>query len=239
MTKSLKISTHKSLWSQFLFCSNSSRWQGNKLFSLREEFFSLPNTGIESESKTKSLNVYFVIRRNIQFALVFFRLGKSQKPMLFYFSILYLLDLEKLTKSDRHICQRDALIYLRQCVIEVFCSTSTERSRKSSSLLLTCGKEYTCKTDLVKIIHPNAVYAYVQVLKMERFLKIIYTKNLFWWLNFVPSSAWLYSFCQVSNLTNPAFIPFYFHLFHLAKPTDHGSVAAVLCLLKGEHHPLC
>lgn len=123
--------------------------------------------------------MYFVIRRNIQFALVFFRLGKSQKPMLFYFSILYLLDLEKLTKSDRHICQRDALIYLRQCVIEVFCSTSTERSRKSSSLLLTCGKEYTCKTDLVKIIHPNAVYAYVQVLKMERFLKIIYTKNLF------------------------------------------------------------
>lgn len=28
--------------------------------------------------------------------------------------------------------------YLRQCVMEVFCSTSTDRSRKSSSLLLTC-----------------------------------------------------------------------------------------------------
>lgn len=27
--------------------------------------------------------------------------------------------------------------YLRQCVMEVFCSTSTDRSRKSSSLLLT------------------------------------------------------------------------------------------------------
>lgn len=30
--------------------------------------------------------------------------------------------------------------YLRQCVIDVFCSTSTERSRKSSSLLLTCQR---------------------------------------------------------------------------------------------------
>lgn len=29
--------------------------------------------------------------------------------------------------------------YLRQCVIDVFCSTSTDRSRKSSSLLLTWG----------------------------------------------------------------------------------------------------
>ena len=27
--------------------------------------------------------------------------------------------------------------YLRQCVIDVFCSTSTERSRNDSSLLLT------------------------------------------------------------------------------------------------------
>ena len=31
--------------------------------------------------------------------------------------------------------------YLRQCVIDVFCSTSTDRSRKSSSLLLTCPRE--------------------------------------------------------------------------------------------------
>ena len=31
--------------------------------------------------------------------------------------------------------------YLRQCVIDVFCSTSTERSRKSSSLLLTCQRK--------------------------------------------------------------------------------------------------
>lgn len=30
--------------------------------------------------------------------------------------------------------------YLRQCVIDVFCSTSTDRSRKSSSLLLTWNK---------------------------------------------------------------------------------------------------
>lgn len=29
-------------------------------------------------------------------------------------------------------------VYLRQCVIEVFCSTSTDKSKKSSSLLLTC-----------------------------------------------------------------------------------------------------
>lgn len=32
----------------------------------------------------------------------------------------------------------DKPTHLRQCVIDVFCSTSTERSRKSSSLLLTC-----------------------------------------------------------------------------------------------------
>lgn len=175
MTKSLKISTHKSLWSHYYSAAILPDDKAINYFPRERNLFSLPNTGTESESKTKSINVYFVIRGNIQFAVVFFCLGKSQKPMLFYFSILYLLDLENLTKSDRRIFQRDAFIYLRQCVIDVFCSTSTERSRKSSSLLLTCGKEYTCKTDLVKIIHPNAVYAYVQVLKMDQFLKINYT----------------------------------------------------------------
>lgn len=33
---------------------------------------------------------------------------------------------------------------LRQCVIEVFCSTSTDKSKKSSSLLLIC-KRAKCK----------------------------------------------------------------------------------------------
>lgn len=35
----------------------------------------------------------------------------------------------------------DNVANLRQCVMDVFCSTSTERSRKSSSLLLTCQRD--------------------------------------------------------------------------------------------------
>lgn len=35
----------------------------------------------------------------------------------------------------------DICIYLKQWVIEVFCSTSTERSKKSSSLLLICRRK--------------------------------------------------------------------------------------------------
>lgn len=112
-------------------------------------FFSLPNTYIESKHKTKFINVYFVTKGRIQFIVIFFCLGKAQNRILFHFSFLHPLDLENITKSDRNI-QRDAFIYLRQCVIDVFCSTSTERSRKSSSLLLTCSKKYTCKADLVK-----------------------------------------------------------------------------------------
>lgn len=36
-------------------------------------------------------------------------------------------------------------VYLRQCVIEVFCSTSTDKSKKSSSLLLTCKNKRACE----------------------------------------------------------------------------------------------
>ena len=109
-------------------------------------FFSLSNTYIEKKvSKPKFINVYFVVRGSIQFTVFFFCLGKTQNPM--FFSFLCLPDLEDLAKSDRTICQRDASIYLRQCVIDVFCSTSTERSRKSSSLLLTCCKKYRRKTE--------------------------------------------------------------------------------------------
>ena len=36
-------------------------------------------------------------------------------------------------------------LYLRQCVIDVFCSTSTERSRNDSSLLLTWRKQRKMK----------------------------------------------------------------------------------------------
>lgn len=54
----------------------------------------------EKASKTKYMNVYFVIRGNIRFTVFFFCLGKSQNPVLFYFSFLYLLDLENLAKSE-------------------------------------------------------------------------------------------------------------------------------------------
>lgn len=149
MTKSLKISAHRSLWNQLLFYSNSSRWQCNQFFPKRETVFSLSNTYIENKRKTKSISVYFVTRGRTQFRVIFC-LGKAQNTILFHFSFLHLVDLENITKSDRNIHQRDAFIYLRQCVIDVFCSTSTERSRKSSSLLLTCSKKYTRKADLVK-----------------------------------------------------------------------------------------
>lgn len=53
------------------------------------------------------------------------------------FSVSQLLIL--ISQSQVQLCSSyKRLIYLRQCVMEVFCSTSTERSRKSSSLLLIC-----------------------------------------------------------------------------------------------------
>lgn len=44
--------------------------------------------------------------------------------------------------------------YLRQCVIDVFCSTSTERSRKSSSLLLTCQTNRGRDSDVIQLSFP-------------------------------------------------------------------------------------
>lgn len=112
------------------------------IFPKRRFFFPIQTHTLKDKvSKTKYSNVYFVVRGNTQFTVFSFCLGKAQNPMLFYFSSLYLPDLENLAKSDRTICQRAAFVYLRQCVIDVFCSTSTERSRKSSSLLLTCCKK--------------------------------------------------------------------------------------------------
>lgn len=131
----------------------------------------------ENVSKTKYINVYFVIRGNMQLTVFLFCLGKAQNPMLFYFSFLYLLGLENVAKSDRTICPWDVLIYLRQCVIDVFCSTSTERSRKSSSLLLTCCKKYTCKTDLLKC-HTSRCSLYLCANAKDRAIsaEINYTK---------------------------------------------------------------
>lgn len=39
---------------------------------------------------------------------------------------------------------------LRQCVIEVFCSTSTDKSKKSSSLLLICERTKSKDTPQIK-----------------------------------------------------------------------------------------
>lgn len=48
-----------------------------------------------------------------------------------------------------------AVCYLRQCVMEVFCSTSTDRSKKSSSLLLTYNKSEDTKGLVVSHIQKD------------------------------------------------------------------------------------
>lgn len=50
------------------------------------------------------------------------------------------------------------LCHLRQCVMEVFCSTSTDRSRKSSSLLLTCNASKEAKSLVDSVIQRNCFY---------------------------------------------------------------------------------
>lgn len=65
-------------------------------------------------------------------------------------------------------------VYLRQCVIEVFCSTSTDKSKKSSSLLLTCKNKRTFEkeenTSLQKLWsrHPQRQYELSSIFKGPR-----------------------------------------------------------------------
>lgn len=60
--------------------------------------------------------------------------------IIFYFQISVKWS-EKNLFSVSSTCILATVIYLKQWVIDVFCSTSTDKSRKSSSLLLTCNKK--------------------------------------------------------------------------------------------------
>ena len=90
-----------------------------------------------------------------------------------------------------------ALRHLRQCVMEVFCSTSTDRSRKSSSLLLTCKQRRRRSRSLIlsSVMQTNK--------KQLKYLKTALTASQLRQRVSLVSVPWKISWTQVCCVSFP------------------------------------